>query len=69
MMGTGLVHWFGLSADAMNMAGASAAIRLSVSATFSALYMAGILDEIALLVALYDGVYAMIYLLWLKERA
>lgn len=69
MMGTGLVHWFGLSADAMNMAGASAAIRLSVSATFGALYMAGILDEVALLVALYDAAYAMIYVLWLKERA
>lgn len=68
MIGTGLVHWFGLRGDAMNMAGASAAIRLSVSATFYALYMAGILDEIALLVALYDAGYAMIYLLWLKER-
>ncbi|MDP3119227.1 MAG: hypothetical protein Q8N01_02255 [Sulfuricurvum sp.] len=69
MMGTGLVHWFGLSGDAMNMAGVSAAIRLMVSATFGALYMAEILDEIALIVALYDAAYAMIYILWLKERA
>lgn len=69
MMGTGLVHWFGLKTDAMNMAGVSAVIRLTVSAAFGALYMAGILDEIALLVALYDAVYAMIYILWLKERA
>jgi hypothetical protein len=69
MMGTGLIHWFGLSSDGMNMAGVSAVIRLMVSATFGALYMAGILDEIALLVAFYDAAYAMIYILWLKERA
>jgi hypothetical protein len=68
MMGTGLVHWFGFTTNSTAMAQVSSLIRLIVSATFAALYMAGILDEIALLVALYDATFAMIYLLWLKER-
>lgn len=68
MMGTGLVHWFGFSANSTAMAQVSSLIRLIISATFGALYMAGILDEVALLVALYDASFAMIYLLWLKER-
>lgn len=68
MMGTGLVHWFGFRAYGIPMAQVSSLIRLCVAATFSALYMAGILDEIALLVALYDASFAMLYILWLKER-
>lgn len=68
MIGTGLVHWFGLHSNAPLFASLSASIRLIVSATFAALYMAGILDAIALLVALYDGVYAAIYLLWRQEE-
>ncbi|MFA6189508.1 MAG: hypothetical protein WC680_09565 [Sulfuricurvum sp.] len=68
MMGTGVIHWLGLMGNGASMAHASALIRLIISAVFMALYMAGVLDTIALLVALYDGVYAMIYLLWLKER-
>jgi hypothetical protein len=68
MMGTGIIHWFGFSANGSAMAQASSLIRLIVAATFAALYMAGILDEIALLVTLYDASFAMIYILWLNER-
>lgn len=67
VMGTGMIHWSGLHEDAERMANLSATIRLIVSSTFAALYMAGILDELALLVAAYDGVYAMIYFLWLRK--
>ena len=66
MIGTGIVHWYGVHGDSERMGAASAAIRLLVSATFCALYMVGILDGIALLVAVYDGVFAMIYWLWLR---
>jgi len=67
MIGTGTLHWYGIHADADRMASISAVIRLLVSATFTALYLAGILDGIALLVAIYDGVYAMLYWLWLRD--
>jgi len=66
MIGTGIVHWYGVHGDSERMGAASAAIRLLVSATFCALYMVGILDGIALLVAVYDGVFAMIYWPWLR---
>jgi hypothetical protein len=62
-----MIHWFGLHADEERLASLSVTIRLLVSSTFAALYMAGILDELALLIALYDGVYAMIYFLWLRK--
>lgn len=68
MIGTGIVHWIGMQRDADAMGRLSAMIRLVVSATFSALYMAGILDGIALLVALYDGAYALVYWLVLRDE-
>ncbi|MDO9208585.1 MAG: cbb3-type cytochrome c oxidase subunit I [Sulfuricurvum sp.] len=67
VIGTGMIHWFGLHADEERLASLSATIRLLVSSTFASLYMAGILDELALLIALYDGIYAMIYFLWLHK--
>jgi hypothetical protein len=61
-----MIHWAGLHGDGEAMGSLSATIRLIVSATFASLYMAGTLDSIALLVALYDGGYALIY--WLILR-
>lgn len=69
MIGTGMIHYAGLyGADPHQMAELSARVRALVASVFAALYMAGTLEEIALLVALYDGAYAMIYWLWLKDR-
>lgn len=68
MIGTGMIHWAGLHGDSEAMGSLSATIRLIVSATFTSLYMAGKLDGIALLVALYDGIYALIYWLILRGR-
>lgn len=67
VIGTGMIHWFGLHGDEDRLARLSAIIRLLVSSTFAALYMAGILDTLALLIAFYDGAYAMIYFLWLRK--
>lgn len=68
MIGTGLIHWAGLHSDAERFAGLSAQIRAVVASVFAALYMAGALDEIALLVALYDGAFALAYWLFLRGR-
>lgn len=68
MLGTGLVHWIGFNGHGTSMAHVSSLIRLIVSAMFGALYMAGIVDIIALWISFYDAGFAMIYLLWLKER-
>lgn len=67
MIGTGMVHWMGLQQNPDVQGRLSAAIRLIVSATFLSLYMAGILDAIALLVALYDGAFALVYWLALRD--
>ncbi|HEX5710801.1 MAG TPA: hypothetical protein VFX68_05590 [Sulfuricurvum sp.] len=67
VMGTGMIHWEGIHGDAETMARLSATIRLILSSTFAALYMAGILDELALFIAIYDGVYAMIYFWGLRK--
>jgi len=47
VMGTGMIHWSGLHGDEERMAHLSATIRFLVSPPFAALYMAGILDELA----------------------
>jgi hypothetical protein len=67
VMGTGMIHWFGLYGDGERMASLSATIRLIISSTFAALYMAGILDTLALLIAIYDGIFALIYFLGLRK--
>lgn len=69
MIGTGMVHYAGLNADAERMAQSSATIRAVVASVFAALYMAGTLDGIALLVAMYDGMFALVYWLFLRGRA
>ncbi|MDD2784996.1 MAG: hypothetical protein PHO52_12325, partial [Sulfuricurvum sp.] len=69
MIGTGMVHWAGLQGDAERFASLSATIRAVVASVFAALYMAGTLDLIALLVALYDGAFALIYWLSLRGKA
>ncbi|HZF69312.1 hypothetical protein [Sulfuricurvum sp.] len=69
MIGTGMVHWEGLQGDAERFASLSATIRAVVASVFAALYMAGTLDLIALLVALYDGAFALIYWLSLRGKA
>jgi hypothetical protein len=66
-MGTGIIHWAGIGGNAQSMASLSATIRLIISSTFLALFMAGILDELALFISLYDALYAMIYFLWLRK--
>lgn len=68
MIGTGMVHWAGLQENTPLSGSLSATIRLIVSATFASLYMAGILDEIAILVALYDGAYGLLYWLALRDK-
>jgi hypothetical protein len=69
MIGTGLVHWFGLHDNGQQMAALSATIRAVCASVFAALYMAGTLDGIALLVALYDISFALVYWLVLRGRA
>ncbi len=69
MIGTGLAHWAGLHGDPERFAGLSAQIRAVCASVFAALYMAGTLDGIALLVALYDGMFALVYWLFLRGRA
>lgn len=66
MIGTGMVHWAGLHYEPQRMASLSAAIRAVCASVFIALYMAGSLDGIALLVALYDISFALVY--WLILR-
>ena len=66
MIGTGLVHYAGLYGEREAMGELSARIRSVVAAVFAALYMAGALEEIALLVAVYDGVFALVYWLFLR---
>ncbi len=67
VMGTGMIHWAGINGNEEVMASLSATIRLIISSTFAALYLAGILDQLALFIAFYDGVYAMIYFLGLRK--
>ncbi len=69
MIGTGLAHWYGLQSDPHRFAELTATVRAVCASVFAALYMAGTLDGIALLVALYDGGFALIYWLWLRGRA
>ncbi|MFY9141875.1 hypothetical protein [Sulfuricurvum sp.] len=68
MIGTGMVHWMGLHADSERLAALSATIRTLVASVFAALYMAGTLDTLALLVALYDGTFALLYWLVLRGK-
>ncbi len=68
MIGTGLVHYTGLYGDAEAMGELSARIRALVAAVFAALYMAGTLEEIALLVAVYDASFALVYWLFLRRE-
>lgn len=68
MIGTGLAHWMGLHHDAHRFAQLSAAIRAVCASVFAALYMAGALDGIALLVALYDTSFALLYWLVLRGK-
>jgi hypothetical protein len=68
MIGTGLMHWFGLYRDAERFAALSATVRVICASVFAALYMAGTLDGIALFVALYDGAFALLYWLVLRGK-
>lgn len=68
MIGTGLAHWFGLQSDPYRFAEFTASVRAVCASVFVALYMAGTLDAIALLVALYDGSFALLYWLFLRGR-
>ncbi|WP_294918121.1 cbb3-type cytochrome c oxidase subunit I [Sulfuricurvum sp. PD_MW2] len=69
MIGTGLTHWYGLySVTPYRFAELSASIRAVCASVFAALYMAGTLDGIALLVALYDISFALLYWLFLRGK-
>lgn len=68
MIGTGMVHWMGLHYAAERMASLSAAIRTVCASVFAALYLAGSMDGIALLVAVYDTSFALVYWLVLRGR-
>lgn len=69
MMGTGMLHWIGTRAEAEGMAQASANIRLVVASVFAALYWSDTMGILALMVALYDGIYGALYWLWLRGMA
>ncbi|MBD3805689.1 hypothetical protein [Sulfuricurvum sp.] len=68
MIGTGLAHWHGLQSDSHRFAELTATVRAVCASVFVALYMAGSLDGIAILVALYDGVFALVYWLVLRGK-
>ncbi|WP_310438718.1 cbb3-type cytochrome c oxidase subunit I [Sulfuricurvum sp.] len=68
MIGTGLAHWYGLHRDPYHFAEFTASVRAVCASVFIALYLAGILDGIALLVALYDAGFALVYWLVLRGR-
>jgi hypothetical protein len=68
MIGTGLAHWYGLQSDPHRFAELSASVRAICASVFAALYMAGMLDGIALLVAVYDLTFALIYWLFLRSK-
>jgi hypothetical protein len=68
MIGTGLGHWYGLHGDPHRFAELSASVRAICASVFMALYMAGILDGIALLVAVYDLSFALVYWLFLRSN-
>jgi cytochrome c oxidase cbb3-type subunit I len=68
MIGTGLAHWYGLHGDPYRFAEFTASVRAICASLFLALYMAGSLDGIALLVALYDASFALVYWLFLRGR-
>jgi len=68
MIGTGILHWYGMNTHAETMGAVSATVRLVVASVFAALYLSEVLDQIALLVALYDGLYALLFWLWLSGR-
>lgn len=68
MIGTGLAHWYGLHDNPHRFGELSASVRAVCASVFVALYMAGSLDAIALLVAFYDGIFALIYWLFLRDR-
>jgi len=68
MIGTGLAHWYGLHNDPHRFAEFTASIRAVCASVFIALYMVGTLDGIALLVALYDASFALVYWLFLRGK-
>lgn len=68
MIGTGLAHWFGLHSDPHRFGEFTASVRAVCASVFVALYMAGTLDAIALLVALYDASFALVYWLFLRGK-
>lgn len=68
MIGTGLMHWYGIHSDPHRFAELSASVRALCASVFVALYMAGAMDGIALLVAFYDGLFALFYWLVLRGK-
>ncbi|MDD5406314.1 MAG: hypothetical protein PHE73_05155 [Sulfurovaceae bacterium] len=67
MIGTGIIHLFGYIYNSSLLGMISALVRLLVSSMFISLYMAHMLDGLALAVGLYDGLFALIYLLYLRD--
>lgn len=68
MIGIGLMHWYGIHSDPHRFAELSASVRAICASAFTALYMAGAMDGIAILVAFYDGLFALFYWLVLRGR-
>lgn len=68
MIGTGLAHWFGIHSDPHRFGEFTASVRAVCASVFVALYMAGVLDAIALLVAVYDASFALLYWLFLRGK-
>lgn len=66
MVGTGVIHYFGLFEESETLANISAVIRVLVASMFISLYTTQHIDGIGLLVGIYDAFYASIYWLLLK---
>jgi hypothetical protein len=67
MVFVGMLHLKGVVADASIMAGYTAYARVITGILFYALYSAGLVDLLGLLVAIYDIGYALIYLLGMRR--
>ncbi len=70
MMGTGIVHLFGLIRPvlAYEMAEITAYIRIVVAAFFFSLFLNHTLDSVALVVSIYDFVYAVLFLWFVYQN-
>jgi hypothetical protein len=63
----GMLHAYGIYTNGNAMAEYTAYARLVTGTLFYTLYTAGLIDMLGVLVAAYDILYAMLYLIGLKR--